>query len=390
MSRKTFIVFPLCILIILPISAKHVVWTSDGNSVHIQGIAPANPDNPLIYDNDIFDDMIDNWTVWAKASLGECNLVGIIASRETHENTMEWSFNGAVTLYNAAINSGWKNLPYPVRGSDRLMNSTTDAINSDGAQLIIREAKKCSPEKPLLVFCGGQANTPASAYLLDRSIADKMIVFHVGPCCYNGQDNNAVRVCEQNLLYVTMGDPGPWWPQPANGQAPMITQAMVDATKNDAVGKIIRTWKASNNGQQYADLADGGPTHWLFKQDTWNNMRNESNGQTIMISLDPYEQAELWRSVCTRQDIGSGSTGVLSRAENNNDEIATVRIYPNPARDIVNISKEAINISLYNIEGKLLRFAYDKSIATSNLKSGTYVLKATVANQTIVKTINKK
>ncbi len=284
-------------------------WTSDGDSVHIEGIPHENPDNRLIYDNDIYDDMIDFALPWAKQSLGECNLVGIIASSNPHEHNCDAQFtlNQCMVLYNAAINSGWQNLPVPVKGRACQMNSTTDYEWSEGVELIYQQSLLSTPQKPLLVVCGGQVSTPATAYLHGLrqnppvDISDRMIVFHVDPNGYNGRDGHARTVCEQNLLYVT--HPGNiWWPQPAKGDPPMITQAMVDSLEVNAINQFIRDWKSSYNGQQYADLADGGPACWWFGQHTWNSMV-EQNGQLKMQSMDAYQQADVWYATVGRHDI---------------------------------------------------------------------------------------
>ena len=289
--------------------ALYPAWTSDGDSVHIAGIVHENPDNRMIYDNDIYDDMIDFALPWAKQSLGECNLVGIIASSNPHEHNCDAQFtlNACMELYNAAVNSGWQNLPVPVKGRACQMTSTTDYEWSEGVELIYQQALLSSPQKPLMVVCGGQASTPATAYLhgLRQSppvdISDRMIVFHVDPNGYNGRDGYAREVCEQHLLYVT--HPGNvWWPQPAGGYPPMITQAMVDSLEVNEINQFIRWWKASYNGQQYADLADGGPACWWFGQHTWNAMA-EQNGQLKMQSMDAYQQADVWYATVGRHDI---------------------------------------------------------------------------------------
>jgi len=53
-------------------------------------------------------------------------------------------------------------------------------IASEGARLIVEEARKCSPEQPLYVTVGASLTDVASAWLMDPSIADRIIVVWIG------------------------------------------------------------------------------------------------------------------------------------------------------------------------------------------------------------------
>lgn len=67
-----------------------------------------------------------------------------------------------------------------VAGAQTGMTSADDPIDSEGAQLIISEAKKCTPEKPLYVCCGAALTNIASALLLDPSISANIVVVWIG------------------------------------------------------------------------------------------------------------------------------------------------------------------------------------------------------------------
>jgi hypothetical protein len=60
------------------------------------------------------------------------------------------------------------------------MTSADKAMDSPGARLIISEAKKCSPDKPLYVVCGAALTNIASALLIDPSISKNVIVVWIG------------------------------------------------------------------------------------------------------------------------------------------------------------------------------------------------------------------
>lgn len=67
-----------------------------------------------------------------------------------------------------------------VPGAEKAMTSDDKAIDSEGARLIIDEAKKCTPQKPLYVVCGAALTNVASALLLDPSISKNIIVVWIG------------------------------------------------------------------------------------------------------------------------------------------------------------------------------------------------------------------
>jgi hypothetical protein len=83
--------------------------------------------------------------------------------------------------------SGFANVPNRVRGpmgnlqkpvSGRIED--TKPIGAAGSWLIVNEARKASAEKPLIVVSGAPLTAEADAYLLDPSIADRVIVAWLG------------------------------------------------------------------------------------------------------------------------------------------------------------------------------------------------------------------
>ncbi len=300
------------ILVLMSASASLATypdWSTDGNTVHVAGVAHEDPQNRVVWDNDYFDDVIDFWLLWGKAAVCEANLVANIVTVEANSSNgnVDTYFPQATHAWNTAQNSGWdmSRIPYPIKGSHRTMNSPTDFVDSAGARKIVEQANLCSPEEPLFIHVGGQISTVAAAYLLDNSIADKVLVFQADPYAHNGKDYHARQVVQQHLPFLTMTYDH-WWPAPAaTGDPCIITQAMVDSLKNDPVGQWIRTWKASWAGQDYGDLGDGGGICWMFGQHTWNNMTN-NDGQTKMIDFDPYQQGDVWYATVGRYDLDQG------------------------------------------------------------------------------------
>lgn len=65
-------------------------------------------------------------------------------------------------------------------GAPRPMTDARQPIDSEGARLIIAEAKKATPEKPLYLLFGGPLTDIASAWLMDPSISRNVILLWIG------------------------------------------------------------------------------------------------------------------------------------------------------------------------------------------------------------------
>lgn len=73
-----------------------------------------------------------------------------------------------------------------VPGAETGLTSTEKPIESEGARVIVEEAKKCTKERPLFVLCGASLTNVACAHLMDPSIDDKVIVVWIGGQEYEG------------------------------------------------------------------------------------------------------------------------------------------------------------------------------------------------------------
>ena len=67
-----------------------------------------------------------------------------------------------------------------VPGASGRMPAPDSPVESEGASLIIEEARQCSPEQPLYVCMGGPLTDVASALLLAPDIAPNLIVIWIG------------------------------------------------------------------------------------------------------------------------------------------------------------------------------------------------------------------
>lgn len=168
--------------------------------VEVQAVElPYDHTNPIVY---VKDDAINCYTddyVMALASAADINLVGMITSSSVAP------FNRWVTSADyerfviqraegvrRARNSGFRYIPDPVRGPNAHLEKPssgkiedTECIGADGSWLIVNKAREATCENPLLILVCTGLTVAADAYLLDNSIADKMVVAWLG-----GRDND--------------------------------------------------------------------------------------------------------------------------------------------------------------------------------------------------------
>lgn len=151
---------------------------------------PYDRTNPVVYDNDDVADVYADEYLLSLASLGDVRLNGIITSTSVAPYNVyatphdyERIISQRDELLAAAKSSGLTNVPAHVRGPMAHLEKPRSAqiddttpIGAPGSHLIVAEARKATPEKPLVVVVGGPATAEADAYLLDHAIADRVIV----------------------------------------------------------------------------------------------------------------------------------------------------------------------------------------------------------------------
>ena len=147
----------------------------------------------VIYTNDGDIDVYAVEYTMALASAGEIDLVGIIADQgagcvppeEAYQTPEVWEKGRQqyADIIGMARRSGMINIPDPVAGAGWALDNPSSGIIEDtvprdtpGSQLIVQEANKCTPENPLHIVTGGALTCAADAYLLDNTIADKVVV----------------------------------------------------------------------------------------------------------------------------------------------------------------------------------------------------------------------
>lgn len=189
--------------------------------LYIHGVtvkAGESVNNPLIYDNDVYDDVFDDELVYVMASLGDLNLVALIV---TPVLTDFWGFSKPEWIKTAkesrrfAESSGinMKRIPPITVGTEAETEKAGEQKVSAGARLyvkIINDWYERHPNLPVLINIGGQSATLASAYCIDPGIADKCIVYYTDVRVYNGHYQWASKLITQNFRVISWGDDN-WW-----------------------------------------------------------------------------------------------------------------------------------------------------------------------------------
>jgi hypothetical protein len=230
-------------------------------------LAHVSSNCPIIYDNDWWTDVPDAAYLWAKASLGQCQLKGNIVSRDMWgwENGYTYKIEQGMVdcrkLLAAAGASGVRNIPDPVLGAAEALRrpqsgriEDTPFTRTPGSDLIVTEARKTSADKPLLVFTGGPCTTVASAYLTDPAIADRMIVFQIDGSGYNGSDGWAWEIAMKRCRFANWAR-GYFW-----DKLQIWNPDRFKELPHNPLGDLLRTYAFSGlaKANQWGDGA------WIF------------------------------------------------------------------------------------------------------------------------------
>lgn len=256
----------------------------------LEGVSPRCP---MIYDNDWWSDTPDKDYLWARASLGEAELRGNIVTRDLWDwrkgdhYKLEQGLEDARKAIARARHSGLRNIPDPVGGTAAAFArprsgkiEDTPVVRSKGAELIVAEARKAQPDKPLLVFVGGPLNTVANAVLMDPAIAERMVVFMTDLRGYNGQDPWANYIVARRCKLVNYGA-HVWWPQRPR-QPMMPLERFRELPQNEMTADLRRMadefWKRSTRKvrpDRDDGFADGAPIFLVFVPRSWKSVRRQ-------------------------------------------------------------------------------------------------------------------
>jgi len=185
-TRATPIFFkPAFAFLLLAVACSGQALDAGSDSPH--GLLPVDERNPVIITND---NQGDNWQgVYAIlfANSGGPALAGIIVNATSFWPDINANLTGWKNLVTAARASGLRNVPDPiastgsalVRPSDGDIDATVPN-RSAGALLIQATSARLSlPYRPLVVVTGGPLTDVADAYLIDKTVPDRVVIVSV-------------------------------------------------------------------------------------------------------------------------------------------------------------------------------------------------------------------
>jgi inosine-uridine nucleoside N-ribohydrolase len=151
---------------------------------------------PIFHDNDDHRDVYTEEYLMALAHLGEIKLVGLTTTYAPNAREYDLFVKGRAEIVTTARASGLKNVPEAMPGTGGKLTrpasnkpEDTQPLKLAASQALIAEARKCTPEKPLVFLTGGQLTVVADAWLQAPDIADRVVV--TGLFGAPGRDYNA-------------------------------------------------------------------------------------------------------------------------------------------------------------------------------------------------------
>jgi hypothetical protein len=154
-----------------------------GSSVP-HGLLPVDERNPILLAND---GAYDNWQgeyAVLLANGGGPELAGIIVNTSGPWPNLDTNIAGWRGLVAAARASGLRNIPDPIASTGPSLTrpasgqiDDTTPNRSEGAHLIVNASASLSlPYRPLVVVTGGRLTDVADAYLIDRTVTERVVV----------------------------------------------------------------------------------------------------------------------------------------------------------------------------------------------------------------------
>jgi hypothetical protein len=148
------------------------------------GPLPVDDRNPIILTNDGVEDNWQGEYAMLLANDRGPRLAGIVISASPPWPNVQTNVAGWRELVAAASASGLRNIPDPITsiGAPLIRPPSgdidqTSANRSEGALFIIETSRQLSlPHRPLVILTGGRLTDVADAYLVDRTVRDRVVV----------------------------------------------------------------------------------------------------------------------------------------------------------------------------------------------------------------------
>ena len=275
----------------------------DAGSNAPHGLLPIDGRNPVVINNDT---STGNWFgeyALLLANGGGPALAGIIVNASSVWPDINYNIAGWTNLVQAARASGMRNIPDPLASPNQPLQrpgsggiDATIANRSVGAQFIIDTSRQLAlPNRPLVVATGGALTDVADAYLMDPTLAERIVVVSmlgrdpVHPLVLNGPngylDAWANTIVVQRLPYIQVNA--------YSDQSAIVPMARLP----DLPGNAFGTWIASKQPQivgilggdeQVSVLAAMLPGFVLAVQPmSQNGIVASATGDAPTLGLDP-------------------------------------------------------------------------------------------------------
>jgi hypothetical protein len=164
-------------LLLLAVVAGGCTQTLDAGSNRPHGRLPVDERNPIVLVND---GAADNWQgeyAVLLANGGGPPLAGIVVNASKPWPDLDANVAGWRDLVSAAQASGLTNIGPPLVRPASGDIDATPPNRSEGARLIVDVSRRLSlPYRPLVVVTGGGLTDVADAYLIDRTVAQRIVV----------------------------------------------------------------------------------------------------------------------------------------------------------------------------------------------------------------------
>jgi len=201
-------------------------------------------------------------------------------------------------------------------------------------------------------------------------------------------DNNGLLIAVDNsvdaVMYSTADAGATWEPVEATGTWFFGDLAYVPGTESTYVTTGVNSDAAQGTGSSYS--RDGGATWTII-----DNIAGVDGGQRGKVSF--FSPTAGWAGFFSDGTAGVEGifkfVGDLNLAVNEASAKSNLKVYPNPAVDVITLTanKEIKSVNIYDLAGKKVKSVTDaKQINVSNLAKGTYILQAYYGNGSVENT----
>lgn len=259
--------------VILQRKLKQAFHVGDGH-VSIPGV---DSTNPVVFENGAFANPVDGAYLWAQASRGRLDLRGTIVSysRDTGDAALQRNLRNCLDLVRIARASGMRGVVDPVAGARHKLEAAPSGRLEDiqprptqGGLLLIQEAYRARPEKPLIVISAAGLSTVAEALLRDPAIANRMVIVGAQNDNVNNGDSLAAAVVAKKARLVL-------WARDYYWSNRTLTRKSADVFPTHRLGEALRNQFLKDTSTAgywaHAFFGDFGAATYLFNPRVWSS-----------------------------------------------------------------------------------------------------------------------